>query len=239
MKSNQKLNDFAEKLGYTFNDITLLETALTHRSVLNEIKDQARQHNERLEFLGDAVLELIVTEFLFATYPTRPEGELTSFRAAIVRTNSLAKFAKVLGYGEMLILSKGEEATGGREKDYILANTFEAVLGAIYLDQGFEKAREFLNKVLIPSIHEIVENRLDIDSKSRFQELIQKFEHKTPIYRVTKEEGPDHEKQFTVSVFVGDETYGTGAGASKQLAEEAAAEEGIKRIKGDKRYTIA
>jgi ribonuclease-3 len=192
-----------------------------------------------LEFLGDAVLELIISEYLYNNFPERPEGELTSFRSAIVRSNSLAKCARKLGYGEVLDMSRGEEATGGREKDYLLANTFEAVLGAIFLDQGIDVARDFVLRVLIPNLQEIVDKRLDIDSKSKFQEIIQKIDKITPVYKVEREEGPDHAKTFTVTVFVGNEVFGTGSGASKQQAEEAAAEAGLKKVHTDKRYITA
>lgn len=239
MKNHLKLSSFTAKIGVQIKNFDLLETAFTHRSFINEINDKAREHNERLEFLGDAVLELIITEHLFNNYPDHAEGELTSFRAAIVRTNALAKFARELGYGELLEMSKGEQATGGRDKDYLLANTFEAVLGAIYLDQGYEIAKDFINRTLVPHINEIVEKRLDIDAKSRFQEIVQKIIKQTPTYKVLKEEGPDHEKTFTVGVFIGADQYGEGVGGSKQIAEEAAAEEGIKRVSKDKNFITA
>lgn len=174
MKNHLKLSSFTAKIGVQIKNFDLLETAFTHRSFINEINDKAREHNERLEFLGDAVLELIITEHLFNNYPDHAEGELTSFRAAIVRTNALAKFARELGYGELLEMSKGEQATGGRDKDYLLANTFEAVLGAIYLDQGYEIAKDFINRTLVPHINEIVEKRLDIDANHASKRLYRK-----------------------------------------------------------------
>lgn len=207
------------------------EEAFTHRSYLNERKSDRLAHNERIEFLGDAVLELIVTEYLFNTYPQRPEGELTSFRAAIVKTDSLASEAKKLGFGKYLKMSKGEEATGGKDKDYLLANTFEALLGAIYLDQGYEIAKKFINEHLLHKVDEIVTERLDIDSKTKFQEIAQELYKFTPIYTVISEEGPDHDKVFTMAVMVGDKEFGRGKGSSKQRAEEMAASEGLKTIK--------
>lgn len=217
-------------IGETSN-ISLYEEAFTHRSYLNEKKgENVGNHNERLEFLGDAVLELIVSEHLFKTYANRPEGELTSFRAATVRTETLARIARDLKYGEYLRMSIGEENTGGREKDYLLANTFEAVLGALYLDKGFETCREFVHQVLIPIINEIVENRLDIDPKTKFQELAQEQYKVTPIYKVVAEEGPDHNKIFTMAVLVNDKEMGRGSGSSKQKAEEQAASEALQQI---------
>lgn len=224
------LNNLSEKLGIKVNDLDLLRTALTHRSYINESQNADLEHNERFEFLGDAVLELIVSEYLFAQYPNRPEGELTSFRAATVKTESLAATSRELGLGEYLRMSKGEEATGGRDKDYLLANTFEAILGAIYTDNGYEECKTFVHRWLVPKIQEIVENRLDIDPKTKFQEVAQRLFKYTPEYRLEKEAGPDHEKTFTMSVYVGGRKFGTGSGASKQKAEENAANQGLKKI---------
>lgn len=222
------LNDLQEKLQVHFNNIELLKNALIHRSYLNEISDKNNMaHNERLEYLGDAVLELIVTEFLFHTYPDFKEGELTSFRAATVRTSSLAETAQLLHLGDFLYLSKGEERTGGRERPYILANTFEALLGAIFLDQGLESAKDFLKRVLIPKIADIVTNRLDIDSKSRFQELAQEHFGITPVYELISEKGPDHAKEFIMAVKIGSKIFGQGRGHNKQEAESSAALEAL------------
>ena len=217
------IKKLSEKLGVNFKDITLLETALTHRSFLNEHRGLKKEHNERLEFLGDAVLELIVTEYLYEKYPGDPEGELTSFRSALVCTTSLAETARKLDMGNFLRMSIGEERTGGREKDYLLANTFEAVLGAIYLDQGYAVCKNYIHANLIPKLKTIVENRSDINSKTKFQEEAQARWGFTPEYKVIKEEGPDHEKNFTVAVFVGKRKFGEGNGPSKQKAEEKAA----------------
>ncbi len=214
-----------------YNNIDLYIEAFTHRSYLNDNKDEKLNHNERLEFLGDAVLELIISEYLFSKYPNRPEGELTSFRAALVKTESLAQCAKDLNFGQYLLLSKGEETTGGRDKDYLLANSFEAVLGAIYLDQGYEISKEYVYQHLIPKLQNIVENRLDIDAKTKFQEKAQEKLKHTPIYRVISEQGPDHDKIFTMGVYVNNVEYGRGMGSSKQKAEEEAAEMGLNNLK--------
>jgi ribonuclease-3 len=223
------IKNLSKKLGVEFNDISLLKRALTHRSYLNENRD-VDKNNERLEFLGDAVLELIVSDFLYKKYPDRPEGELTSFRSAIVRTESLADASRELNYGKYLRMAKGEAESGGRDKDYLLANTFEAVLGAIYIDQGYVKCKNLVKRVLIPKIDNIVKNRLDIDSKTKIQELMQEKFKQTPIYEVVNEHGPDHDKEFVVVVKVGKKIIGKGKGSSKQRAEEAAAQEGLKFI---------
>lgn len=219
----------AEILGIKFNDISLLDRALTHRSYLNENKDTDK-NNERLEFLGDAVLELIISSHLFNSYPDRPEGDLTSFRSAIVRTESLADASRELNYGKYLKMAKGEEESGGRDKDYILANTFEAVLGAIYIDQGYSKCKELVDKILISKIDYIVKNRLDIDAKTKIQEVAQAKYRLTPTYEVVQETGPDHDKEFVVAIKLGKKTVGTGKGASKQKAEEVAAQKGLEYI---------
>jgi len=223
------IKELTKQLNIKFNDISLLERALTHRSYLNENRD-IDKNNERLEFLGDAVLELIVSKYLYENYPDRPEGDLTSFRSAIVRTESLAGASRELGYGKYLRLAKGEEETGGRDKDYILANTFEAVLGAIYIDQGVDKCSSLVNDILISKIDNIVKNRLDIDGKTKIQEIAQAKFKSTPIYEVVEENGPDHDKEFIVTVKVGNKIIGRGKGGSKQKAEEAAATDGLKYI---------
>ena len=230
MNSIQK--DFEKKIGVEFKDKDLLLLALTHRSYVNEHKD-TDYHNERLEFLGDAVLELITSDYLFSTYPDRTEGDLTSFRAALVRTESLAKTAKDIGVGNSMRLSKGEEDTGGRDKSYLLANTFEAIIGAIYLDQGYESARDFVHAHLLKKIEQIVEKRLDIDSKTKIQEIAQAIYKVTPVYMVVEEEGPDHDKRFTVVVKINDKEIGRGFGTSKQKAEEDAATKGLEYIEND------
>lgn len=231
---NKDLHTLEETLNIKFNDISLLENALIHRSYVNEHKD-VNINNERLEFLGDAVLELITSDHLFREYTDNPEGDLTSFRSAIVKTESIAQVARELGYGEYLRLSKGEEETGGRDKDYLLANTFESVLGAIYIDQGYEPCKQLVHKHLLPKLKNIVENRLDIDSKTKIQELTQLHYKVTPSYEVVDEKGPDHDKTFTVVVKINDTVIGEGKGTSKQKAEEQAATAGIEYIKKDQK----
>lgn len=219
-----KISEFETKIGVIFKDKSLIKQALIHRSFINEINEKNDlSHNERIEFLGDAVLELIITEHLFKTYPEYKEGELTSFRAATVRTTSLAATAEALEIGEYVYMSKGEESTGGRHRPYILANTFESILGAIYLDQGFEAVKSFLNKVLIPKITNIVEHRLDIDNKSKLQEVSQERTGLTPSYHMLSASGPDHAKEFIMCVKIGDHNFGEGSGRNKQEAEEQAA----------------
>jgi len=221
--------ELEKKLNIHFNNLELLERALTHRSYLNEHRSIDKS-NERLEFLGDAVLELIVSDYLYRKYANRPEGELTSFRSAIVRTESLANASREMGYGKYLKMAKGEEESGGRDKDYILANSFEAVLGAIYIDQGYQSCKKLVTDILISKIDNIVEKRLDIDSKTKIQEVAQSKYSKTPTYVVLKEHGPDHNKKFVVGVKIGNKVIGKGRGASKQKAEEAAAQKGLKYI---------
>lgn len=216
----------AAKLGITFNDYQHLEEALTHRSYLNEHKD-AKAHNERLEFLGDAVLELAVTHFLYTKYPSKPEGDLTAYRAALVNTVSLAESAEAIGLNDMILLSKGERKDTGRARQIILANAFEALLGAIYMDQGYEAAEAFIAEHLYPKIESVVSKRSWQDAKSRFQELAQDRRGQTPAYQTLAEVGPDHDKLFTVGVYVGDEEIARGEGHSKQEAEQAAAQAAI------------
>lgn len=212
----------AAALNLNFNNPALLEEALTHRSYLNENKD-AKAHNERMEFLGDAVLELAVTRFLYDKFPTKPEGDLTAFRSALVNTVSLAESAESIGLGNHLFLSKGESKDTGRARQIILANAFEALLGALYLDQGFDAAESFVAMHLYPKIEKVVSERSWQDAKSRYQELSQERHGITPVYRTIKEEGPDHDKRFTVGVFLGDEKVAEGEGQAKQEAEQAAA----------------
>ena len=226
----EKRKKFEKKIGLEFKNKELLKRSLTHRSFLNENDNEDLKSNERLEFLGDAVLELVVSEFLFHEYPDRPEGELTSFRAAVVRTDNLAKISRKLGFGEFLLMSKGEEMTGGREKEYLLANTFEAVVGALYLDQGYEPVKKFLTTHLVPQIATVVKYRLDIDAKTKLQEKTQNIFKKTPVYKVIKEKGPDHDKIFTVVVRINGKVYGEGEGITKQKAEDAAASKALRKL---------
>ncbi len=210
-----------------FSDLELLTTAFTHRSYLNEHPEYKNPSNERLEFLGDAVLQFLSSEYLYNTYPSSQEGSLTNYRAALVCTPSLAEEAKRLGYGEFLFLSNGEEASGGRSREYILANTFEAVLGAIYLQHGIEKSRVFLTKNLFYKVKNIVDNNKYKDYKSLFQEMAQEKVGATPIYKVMEEWGPDHEKMFKIGLFINEKQYGLGEGSSKQKAEQTAAKNAL------------
>ena len=215
---------FAEKtLGVEFNNIEILMTAFTHRSYVNEHKKSVFEHNERLEFLGDAVLELVVTDALFKKYD-EPEGVLTNWRSALVRTAAALK----LEFEPLLRLSKGEKRGSERARMQILANSYEAVIGALYIDQGYDAARKFITETLIVTFDKILETGSWLDPKSRFQEVIQSEEGFTPHYRVLSEEGPDHDKQFTVGVFVNDELKAQGVGPSKQTAQVAGAEIALK-----------
>ncbi len=214
-----------------FHNESLLTTALTHRSALNEGLTSSSESNERLEFLGDAVLELCTTNFLYETLMDQPEGVLTSFRSALVKTTTLAEISNAIGLGERLYMSKGEERTGGRTNPSLLADSFEALLGALYLDQGYEAVYGFLEVYLFPKFEYIREHGLHRDHKSTFQELIQAKSLPTPVYQVLSEEGPDHDKRFTVGVFVGDEQYASAAGTSKQRAEQAAAQAALEKLK--------
>jgi ribonuclease-3 len=214
---------FEKHVGIHFNDKGLLKTAFTHRSFINESKGKSKEHNERLEFLGDAVLELIVTDFLFAKFPQKPEGELTAFRAALVNTTTLSAVATGLGIGDYLILSKGEAKDTGRARQYILANAMEALIGALYLDKGYDTARDFITKHILILIDDIVENKLWQDAKSRLQEVAQDKLSVTPSYEVLDYVGPDHDRTFTVGVFIGKEKIAEGSGNAKQEAEQDAA----------------
>lgn len=209
-------------LGVRFKNRDLLSTALTHRSYLNEHRTHHLPHNERLEFLGDAVLELVITEHLYATYPN-PEGELTSWRSAVVRGEMLAKIAGPLGVGEALFMSRGEEKSGGRSRQALLANAFEALLGALYLDQGYDAAKELIHRHVVVLLPKIIASKQDRDPKSGLQEEAQDKFGVTPRYEILTSSGPDHAKEFTVGVFIRDHQVGQGSGASKQQAEQAAA----------------
>lgn len=229
MEDYTPYKDFArEKLGFEFSDIHLLITALTHRSYVNEHKKTTHDHNERLEFLGDAVLELVTSDYLYRNF-NEPEGVMTALRAALVRTESIGAAGKELGYEPLVRLSKGERQGSERAHDVILADCFEAVIGAIYLDQGYETAKDFIYKHIIVKIDAVIEEGLWRDPKSYAQELAQKADGVTPIYRTLYEEGPDHNKMFTVGIYVGDELKGQGTGHSKQDAQTLAAREAIKR----------
>ncbi|MFH1968290.1 MAG: ribonuclease III [bacterium] len=216
-----------KNLGLSFRDKNLLTQAFTHRSYLNENPDFGLEHNERLEFLGDAVIELIVTDYLYKEYPKKPEGELTNWRAALVNAKMLTKIADKIGLNDFLLLSKGEAREGGKARAYILANTFEALLGALYLDSGYEAADKFLKKYLLKELQDIIEDGSYKDSKSKFQEEAQEKVSITPVYKVLNESGPDHAKLFVVGVFLEEELVAEGEGLSKQEAEEAAARKGL------------
>lgn len=216
-----------EKLGFEFNDINLLITALTHRSYVNEHKQSVKEHNERLEFLGDAVLELVTSDFLYRNY-SEPEGIMTAWRSALVRTESIGESGEELGYEPLVRLSKGEKHGSERAHAVILADCFEAVIGAIYLDQGYDAAKDFIAKWILVKIDKILEEGSWRDPKSYLQELAQHHDGATPVYKVLNEEGPDHDKTFTVGVYVGGSIKGQGTGHSKQEAEGQAAAEGVK-----------
>lgn len=218
-------------LGVEFNDIDLLVTAFTHRSYVNEHKKTVRAHNERMEFLGDAVLELVVTGYLYDSFE-EPEGILTNWRSALVRTESIGEAALANNFEPLLRLSKGEKRGTQRARMQILANSFEAVIGAIYLDQGYEAAKKFIKRVLITTLPTILESGSWMDPKSLLQELAQSVEGYTPIYKVLDEVGPDHDKTFTIGVFVNAALRGKGKGPSKQIGQQQAADEALVYYKG-------
>jgi len=214
---------FEKSINVTFKNKELLVQAFLHRSYLNEHREVKLEHNERLEFLGDAVLELVVTRFLFGRYPNKAEGELTSFRAALVNTHTLADVARELGIENHLLLSRGEAKDTGRARQYILANTYEALVGAIYLDQGYDVAGDFIERTVLTRTDEMVSKKLWRDHKSRFQEQAQDHVGVTPTYRTLREEGPDHDRHFVVGVFLEETCVAEGTGKSKQEAEQVAA----------------
>jgi ribonuclease-3 len=223
-----KYQDFARTSLGDFDDINLLVTAFTHRSYLNEHKKTALEHNERLEFLGDAVLELVVTEYLYSTY-SEPEGILTNWRSALVRTESISAAASREGFEPLLRLSRGEKRGSVRARQQILANTYESVVGALYLDKGYEAAKAYITKTLLPTFEEILRAGSWLDPKSRLQEMVQNKEGFTPIYKVISEEGPDHDKMFVIGVFVDNKLKGQGSGPSKQSAQVSAATDALKQ----------
>jgi ribonuclease-3 len=225
------LKDFSileKKLKIDFQNKKLLFQSFCHRSYLNEHPDFKLGHNERLEFLGDAVLELVITEYLYNNYPDKSEGELTTWRAALVNAKMLAKIAKELDFENYLLLSQGEAKEKGKARQYILANTFEAFIGALYLDQGMKKTADFIKTHLIKELPEIIKNKLHRDAKSVFQEKAQELVKITPLYKVLEEWGPDHQRHFRVGVFLGDTKIAEGEGTSKQEAEEEAAKKALK-----------
>ncbi len=214
---------FEETAGVIFKDKSLLKQAFTHRSYINENRGTPLEHNERLEFLGDAVLELVVTDYLYGRFKDSNEGELTSLRSALVNADTCSKVAQMLGANDFLLLSRGESKDTGRARQYILANTLEAIIGAVYLDQGYEVAKQFILTHSTPLLEDILKEGSLIDAKSLFQEKAQEFLNATPAYKTISESGPDHDKHFTVGVYISSELYGKGEGKSKQDAEQEAA----------------
>ena len=221
------LTKLEQNLEVTFKNQDVLLQSLTHRSYLNENRSVGKEHNERLEFLGDAVLELVVTEFLYAKYPEKPEGDLTAYRAALVNTQSIADAATALGMNDFLLLSRGEARDTGRARQIILANAFEALIGALYLDSGYFSAKDFIAKQLFHKTDEVVSKGLWQDSKSKLQEISQELLGVTPTYEVVNQTGPDHDKRFIVAAHLGKERVATGEGKSKQEAEQDAAEKAL------------
>lgn len=224
----KNFKNFEDKIKINFKDKKLLIQAFMHRSYINENPSEGMEHNERLEFLGDAVLELIITEYLYKKYPDKTEGDLTSYRAALVNANMLSEVANETGMEEYLLLSKGEKKDKGKARQYILANAFEALVGAMYLDRGYDISFSFLKKSLFKKIDEVMKKKSWIDSKSLFQEKAQEFEDITPVYKVLNEFGPDHDKIFTVGVYLRDNLVTEGKGSSKQEAEQDAARHALK-----------
>ncbi|MFA4872777.1 MAG: ribonuclease III [Patescibacteria group bacterium] len=225
--SSKPASDLEKTINITFLNKDLLTSALTHRSYLNEHPEFPLPHNERMEFLGDAVLELVVTEYLYLHYPN-PEGELTNWRASLVNANMLSELAKEIDLDAHLMLSRGEaKETNTKARQYILANAYEALIGAIYLDQGWEPAKQFIEEQVLVKLPYILEHQLYLDPKSRFQEVAQEVAGVTPTYRVLEESGPDHARHFTIGVYLNDEHIASGEGMSKQEAQMAAAEKGL------------
>jgi len=219
---------FEEKIKIKFNDINLLRMALTHRSYINEHQEENLEHNERLEYLGDAVLELVTTHHLFEKFPQENEGVLTSYRSALVNTVSLLKVAERLEINDFLQLSKGEAKDTGRARNFIMANAVEAIIGAVYLDQGYMVAQKFIADNFLYKVDEVVEKNLWQDAKSNFQEKSQELEKVTPNYKVLEEVGPDHDKRFRIGVFLNNKLIAEGEGVSKQEAEQDAAQKALK-----------
>lgn len=223
-----QFSDFEKKIKVVFKDKNLLKQSFTHRSYINENPAVTLSHNERLEFLGDAVLELVVTDFLYKKYPHYTEGKLTALRSALVNAVIISEIALEIGMNDYLLLSKGEAKDFGKARQYILANTYEAFIGAIYLDQGYDVVDKFLAKTLLPKIEEIVNKKLWRDAKSLVQEKAQEFMSVTPLYKVLSQSGPDHDKHFIVGIYFGTNQIAEGKGQSKQEAEQKAAENALK-----------
>jgi ribonuclease-3 len=220
------ISELEKKIKIKFKNIDLLNTAVTHRSYLNENRSYKLDQNERLEFLGDAVLELVVTDYLYANFPN-PEGELTNWRASLVNKDMLARVSRSIGVEDFLLMSRGEAKDTGRAREYLLANAMEAIIGAIYLDQGYESAKNFILENIVVNLKEVLESKSYLDPKSHFQEVAQDKEGVTPNYRVLSESGPDHNKKFVVGVYIGEEKVAEGEGCSKQEAQRNAAKAGL------------
>ncbi len=229
-KDFQNLTKLQNIIEYNFNDYALIEQAITHSSYANEHRNQNVKDNERLEFLGDAILDLIVSEYLYNKHPNLPEGDLSKLRASIVCEASLADTAKTLDIGQYILLGKGEEATGGRMRNSILADALEAITGAIFTDSGFEETKKFINKVLLLNIKDVSFEKLYSDYKTLLQEHIQKTSTIPLKYEITKELGPDHNKDFYVTVFHGETPLGQGTGKSKKEAEQNSANVALKKL---------
>lgn len=223
------LESFETSIGVKFKDQGLLAQAFYHRSYLNEAK-HIKESNERLEFLGDAVLSFLTSRFLYKTFPQYPEGTLTNIRSSLVKTTTLGAIGKELSFGDLLQVSKGEAESGGRKNPSLLADCFEAFLGALYLDQGIDAAQKFLETVLFPRTEEIVKTKSYIDFKSFLQEITQEMHKISPTYIVTKSEGPDHDRTFTIESSLLGKTLGSGTGKSKQEAEQAAAKNSLEQM---------
>lgn len=228
---DKKMKELEEKIGYTFRDPALLQTAMMHSSYTNENHIPKHRCNERLEFLGDAVLELVSSEFLFRKSPKMPEGRLTRLRASMVCESSLAMCAADIGLGEYLYLGKGEEATGGRQRDSVTSDAMEALIGAVYLDGGFTNAKEFIHRFVLTDLED---KQLFYDSKTILQEIVQAGGNGRISYRLTGEEGPDHDKSFCVEVKIGDAVFGSGKGRTKKAAEQQAAYQAILELRRQK-----
>jgi len=220
------IESLSKRINVKFANISLLQQAVTHRSYLNENRDYKLEHNERLEFLGDAVLELIVTEYLYNNF-SNPEGELTAWRSALVNGEMLAVIARELGVDDFLLMSKGESKDTGRARQYLLANAMEAIIGAVYLDQGYEIVKKFVLDNVVVKLKEILDKKLYLDAKSYFQEKAQENEKITPSYKVIKEWGPDHDRRFVIGVYLGKDLIAEGEGTSKQEAQREAAKKGL------------
>jgi ribonuclease-3 len=225
----EKYFAFEQKLNLDFKDKRLLQQAFIHRSYINEHKSTGLAHNERLEFLGDAVLELVITDFLFNKYPNIPEGRLTAYRSSLVRTESISAAARSMGMNDLLMLSKGESRDMGKARDYILANTFESFVGATYLDQGYDAAKTVISETLFGNIEDIIEEGSWRDAKSYAQEKSQELYSETPRYELVSAVGPDHDKNFVMAIYFGEKKIAEGEGNSKQKAQQSAAQNAIEK----------